>query len=118
VGWLKANPDKASAGIFSTGIRLLTELFQKETGAHFAIVPYRGSAPILQDLLAGHIDLSFDSVLQLPQHKSLCDNQRLALRTCARYSDLSRDGTAVCFLRPLVGPICAQGCAERYHRQT
>ena len=67
VGWLKANPDKASAGIFSTGIRLLTELFQKETGAHFAIVPYRGSAPILQDLLAGHIDLSFDSVLQLPQ---------------------------------------------------
>jgi tripartite-type tricarboxylate transporter receptor subunit TctC len=67
VGWLKANPDKASAGIFSTGMRVLTELFQKETGTHFAIVPYSGNAPVLQDLLAGHIDLSFDNLLQLPQ---------------------------------------------------
>jgi tripartite-type tricarboxylate transporter receptor subunit TctC len=67
IAWLKDNPDKASAGSFATGIRLVTELFQKETGTRFAIVPYRGSAPALQDLLAGQIDLSFDSVLQLAQ---------------------------------------------------
>lgn len=67
IAWLKDNPDKASAGAFATGIRLVTQLFQKETGTRFAIVPYRGSAPVLQDLLAGQIDLSFDSVLQMAQ---------------------------------------------------
>lgn len=67
IAWLKNNPDKASAGTFATVIRLATELFRKETGTRFAIVPYRGSAPVLQDLLAGQIDLSFDSVLQLAQ---------------------------------------------------
>jgi tripartite-type tricarboxylate transporter receptor subunit TctC len=65
VAWLKANPDKASAGTFAVGIRLVTEVFQKETGTHFGIIPYRGSAPALQDLLAGQIDLSFDGALQL-----------------------------------------------------
>jgi tripartite-type tricarboxylate transporter receptor subunit TctC len=70
VAWLKINPDKASAGTFATGIRLVTELFRKETGTHFAIVPYRGSAPALQDLLAGQIELSFDAVLQLPQARA------------------------------------------------
>jgi tripartite-type tricarboxylate transporter receptor subunit TctC len=67
VGWLKANPDKASAGTFAAGIRLVTEIFQKESGTHFTIVPYRGSAPVLQDLLGGQIDLSFDAVQQLSQ---------------------------------------------------
>ncbi|HEY7296769.1 MAG TPA: tripartite tricarboxylate transporter substrate binding protein [Xanthobacteraceae bacterium] len=67
IAWLKANPGKASAATFATGIRLVTEVFQRETGTHFAIVPYRGSAPALQDLLAGQIDLSFDGALQLSQ---------------------------------------------------
>jgi tripartite-type tricarboxylate transporter receptor subunit TctC len=67
VAWLKANPDKASAGTFATGIRLVTEVFRQKSETHFAIVPYRGSAPALQDLLAGQIDFSFDAVLQLSQ---------------------------------------------------
>jgi tripartite-type tricarboxylate transporter receptor subunit TctC len=33
-------------------------LFQKETGTRFQWVPYRGGAPILQDLVAGQIDLA------------------------------------------------------------
>ncbi len=67
VGWLKANPGRAAAATFATGIRLVTEIFQKESETHFTIVPYRGSAPALQDLLAGQIDLSFDAVQQLSQ---------------------------------------------------
>jgi tripartite-type tricarboxylate transporter receptor subunit TctC len=64
--WLKTNPDKASLGTVTIGIRLLTVLFQKETGTHFALVPYRGIAPAMQDLLAGQIDLLFSAPDGLP----------------------------------------------------
>ena len=64
--WLKANPNKASAGIFTPVTRLLTAFFQKETGTHFALVPYRGAAPAMQDLAASQIDLSFSGVVPLP----------------------------------------------------
>jgi tripartite-type tricarboxylate transporter receptor subunit TctC len=55
--WLKANPNKAAAGRAALPFHLLAALFQKETGTQFAIIPYRGGAPALQDLLAGQIDL-------------------------------------------------------------
>jgi tripartite-type tricarboxylate transporter receptor subunit TctC len=44
IAWLKANPNKASAGTSTAGLRLEMAFFQKETGTHFALVPYRGSA--------------------------------------------------------------------------
>jgi hypothetical protein len=46
--------------------RLLAALFQKETGTQFAIVPYRGTAPAMQDLVAGQIDLLLANPDQLP----------------------------------------------------
>jgi tripartite-type tricarboxylate transporter receptor subunit TctC len=57
IDWLKANPEKASIGSAVVSDRLLALLFQKETGTQFAIVPYRGIAPAMQDLVAGQIDL-------------------------------------------------------------
>src|ERR1700722_3942118 len=66
IAWLKANPDKASAAVVTLGTQLITALFQKETGTRFALVPYRGTAPAMQDLVAGQIDLSFDLPVQLP----------------------------------------------------
>jgi tripartite-type tricarboxylate transporter receptor subunit TctC len=65
VGWLKANPNKASAGIAVASYRLYAAFFQKETGTQFALVPYRGAAPAVQDLMAGHIDLAFFTPDQL-----------------------------------------------------
>jgi tripartite-type tricarboxylate transporter receptor subunit TctC len=64
--WLKANPNKASAGVAAVGHRLLAAFFQKETGTHFALVPYRGNAPAVQDLAAGQIDLYIGAPDQLP----------------------------------------------------
>lgn len=59
IAWLKAN--KATSG--SVGVGGPTDLsalkFQKETGTQFQFVPYRGGAPLLQDLIAGQIDMSF-----------------------------------------------------------
>jgi tripartite-type tricarboxylate transporter receptor subunit TctC len=67
IGWLKANPNsKASAGIASVERRLVAAFFQKETGTNFALVPYRGTAPAMQDLVAGQIDLLIDTPIQLP----------------------------------------------------
>jgi tripartite-type tricarboxylate transporter receptor subunit TctC len=64
--WLKANPNKAAAGIYTAASHLVTALFQKETGTQFTLVPYRGAAPAEQDLAAGHIDMLFDSLVPLP----------------------------------------------------
>jgi tripartite-type tricarboxylate transporter receptor subunit TctC len=66
IAWLKANPHKASAGIVTVGIQVIATLFQQETGTHFALVPYRGTAPAVQDLVAGQIDLFVETPVQLP----------------------------------------------------
>ena len=66
IAWLKANPNTASAGISSTTSRLVTAFFKKETGTQFALVPYRGEAPAIQDLVAGQIDICLGTPLQLP----------------------------------------------------
>jgi tripartite-type tricarboxylate transporter receptor subunit TctC len=64
--WLKANPNKASAATAVTSLRLLTAFFQKDTGTQFTLVPYRGLAPAIQDLVAGQIDLLFGGSDALP----------------------------------------------------
>ena len=66
IAWMKANPNKASAGIGGAVARLLTTFFQKETKTQFTLVPYRGVAPLIQDLVAGEIDFSFSTQDQLP----------------------------------------------------
>jgi tripartite-type tricarboxylate transporter receptor subunit TctC len=60
IAWLKANPNKASAGIGGGTFQLLAALFQRETATTFSLVPYRGVALARQDLIAGQIDLSFE----------------------------------------------------------
>jgi tripartite-type tricarboxylate transporter receptor subunit TctC len=59
IGWLKANSGKASQGTNGPGsvMHLAGALLQKEIGAQFSFVPYRGSAPAVQDLVSGQIDL-------------------------------------------------------------
>jgi tripartite-type tricarboxylate transporter receptor subunit TctC len=64
--WLRANPNKASAAIFSGGSHVLAAFFQRETKTQFVLVPYRGSAPAMQDMVAGQIDLMFASPDSLP----------------------------------------------------
>jgi tripartite-type tricarboxylate transporter receptor subunit TctC len=60
----KKQPGKlnyASAGPGS-GIHLGTELFAGMAGIRFTHIPYRGSAPALNDLLGGHVDIYFSSL--------------------------------------------------------
>jgi len=52
----------ASQGIGAGG-HLLGEMLKAKTGAQLTHVPYKGSAPAVQDLLAGRVDLFFDAVV-------------------------------------------------------
>jgi tripartite-type tricarboxylate transporter receptor subunit TctC len=61
--WLKANPRKASAGMPTALFRILSVLFQNQTGTQFTLVPYRGLAT--PDLVAGQIDLAFGPLTEL-----------------------------------------------------
>jgi tripartite-type tricarboxylate transporter receptor subunit TctC len=73
IGWLKANPDKATEGTAGAGSpqHVGGVFFQNLTGTRFQFVPYRGAAPAMQDLLAGHIDLIIDDPTNsLPQLRS------------------------------------------------
>ena len=69
VAYAKANPGKlsyASQGNAASG-HLVGEQFKQLAGIEMTHVPYRGAAPAIQDVIAGHVQLMFDSVtLQTP----------------------------------------------------
>jgi tripartite-type tricarboxylate transporter receptor subunit TctC len=64
IGFARAHPGKISAATQGTGTtsHLTAEWFQVAAGVKFVTVPYRGSAPALQGLVAGDVDLMFDNV--------------------------------------------------------
>lgn len=64
IAFAKANPEKityASQGNGSTS-HLTAVMFQSMTGLRMVHVPYRGTAPALQDLIGGSVDLFFDNL--------------------------------------------------------
>jgi tripartite-type tricarboxylate transporter receptor subunit TctC len=62
IAWLKANPDKATQGTGGVGAasHVAGVFFQQVSGTRFALAPYRGAGPAMQDLVAGQIDLMID----------------------------------------------------------
>ena len=73
IGWLRDNPDKASAGIigFGSGGHICGLSFQSATGTRYQFVPYKGGVLAMQDLVAGHIDLMCDMAANsLPQARA------------------------------------------------
>ena len=66
----KAKPGQLNYGTFGVGSsgHLNMEMFKTMTGTNFVAVHYKGAAPAMQDVLAGHIQLMFVSVgTALPQ---------------------------------------------------
>ena len=47
---------------------LAAEMFKEQTGSFILHVPYRGGGPAIADLLAGHVQLSFMTVLEASGH--------------------------------------------------
>lgn len=70
IAWIKANPDKATAGTGGAGgaSHVAGVYLQRQTNTSFQFVSYRGLGPAMQDLIAGHIDILIDyAANSLPQ---------------------------------------------------
>jgi len=61
IAYARANPGKLNYASQGTGTtsHLTAELFQRRTGTELVHVPYKGTAPAINDLVAGHVDLMF-----------------------------------------------------------
>ena len=70
IAWMKDRPGKATVGSVGVGgpPDLAAIYFQKQTGTSFQLVPYKGGAPLLQDLIAGQIDLTFGQAANYLSH--------------------------------------------------
>lgn len=70
IAWAKAKKDPVTSGTGGPGTpsHISGVYFQDKTGAQVQIIHYRGSGPALQDVMAGHIDMTFDQAANaLPQ---------------------------------------------------
>jgi|307.fasta_scaffold18183_2 tripartite-type tricarboxylate transporter receptor subunit TctC len=73
VAWVKSNSDKITCGTAGPGSpsHVTAVYFQNTIGVRFQLVPYRGTPQVLQDLVAGQVDIVFDQVSSsLPQVRS------------------------------------------------
>ncbi|RZL64580.1 MAG: tripartite tricarboxylate transporter substrate binding protein [Variovorax sp.] len=64
VAYAKKNPAKMNYGSAGAGTshHLAGELFKQQTGTFITHIPYRGAGPMLQDLIAGNVDVCFDGL--------------------------------------------------------
>ena len=90
IAYAKANPGKinmASSGI-GTSIHMSGELFKMMVGLDMQHVPYRGSAPMLVDLLAGQVQVAFDNLQPSIPHIKADKLRALAVTTATRSQTL------------------------------
>jgi tripartite-type tricarboxylate transporter receptor subunit TctC len=73
VAWLKANPGKATYGVPSNGTipHFTGSKLEQVLGISMTRVPYRGSAPIINDLVGGHLPFGITTIADaIPQHRA------------------------------------------------
>jgi tripartite-type tricarboxylate transporter receptor subunit TctC len=86
IAYAKANPGKISIGSGGSGTspNVSIELFKTMTGVNLTQVPYRGSAPMLTDLLGGQIQAALDPLVGSIAHIRAGKLRALAVTTVAR----------------------------------
>ena len=70
IAYLKSNPDKVSYASQGSGslAHVGTEIFKSQTSTNMLHVPYRGSGPAIQDMLAGQVQLFITTPPSVMQH--------------------------------------------------
>jgi tripartite-type tricarboxylate transporter receptor subunit TctC len=91
VALAKSKPGKLSYSSSGAGggPHLAAELFKDQTQTFIVHVPYRGGGPAISDLLAGHVQLSFMTVLEASQHIKAGKLRALAVTGDKRVSALA-----------------------------
>jgi len=90
IAYAKANPNKlnyASQGI-GTAAHLVAELFKSMAGVQINHIPYRGSGPAVNDLVAGHVDLMFGELAAVYQYIQSGQLKALAVSSDKRIANL------------------------------
>ena len=82
-----------AGGGTGSSMGLATALFQTSTGTSINMVPYRGSAPALNDLLGGHIDVMFDAMPMMSVQAKEGKVTPLAVTGAKRSATLPEVGT-------------------------
>jgi tripartite-type tricarboxylate transporter receptor subunit TctC len=92
IAYAKSSPGKFSMASFGTGTisNMAGELFKMRAGINMLNVPYRGSAPMLVDLLGGQIQAAFDNLPASVEYIRAGKLRPLAVTTAAR-SDVLPD---------------------------
>jgi tripartite-type tricarboxylate transporter receptor subunit TctC len=100
IAYAKANPGKLSIGSFGTGSisHIAGELFKMTTGTDMVHVPYRGSAPLVVDLLGGQVQVAFDNLPPSIEHIKAGKLRALAVTTTTRSPALPDLPTVADFL--------------------
>lgn len=82
----KARPGQLNVGHFGNGTisHLAAEALKLQAGIDYLTVPYRGSAPMLADLLGGRIDAAFDNLPGSMEHLRSGRLHALAVTTATR----------------------------------
>jgi tripartite-type tricarboxylate transporter receptor subunit TctC len=86
IAFAKANPGKVSfaSGGHGSSPHLAGELLKTEAKIDIVHVPYRGTGPALQDVLAGHVHMVFSSVSPVLAHIQSGALRALAVTTLQR----------------------------------
>lgn len=82
----KANPGKSDVASFGTGTasHLSAEMFKMMAGVQMQHVPYKGSAPMVTDLLGGQVQVAFDNLPASIEHIKAGRLRALAVTTAKR----------------------------------
>ena len=86
IAYAKANPGKVNYGSAGAGTpqNICAELFKMMTGLNLVHVPYKGGAPAVADLVAGHVQVIFAPVSEAIQHVKSGKLRALAVTPVAR----------------------------------
>jgi tripartite-type tricarboxylate transporter receptor subunit TctC len=86
VSMAKADPDKVTFASSGSGgsPHLTAEIFQQATGTKMMHIPYKGGGPAMTDLMAGHVNLLFASILEGSGHIKAGKLKALAVSSASR----------------------------------
>ncbi len=126
VAWIKANPDRVSAGTAGPGSasHIGGIYFQNFSHTSFLFVPYRGTGPAMQDLIGGQIQIMLDqSSNSLPQVrnkqiKAFAVTSKTRLAVAPDIPTVDEVGLPGFYISGVARAVGAEGHAEADYRQT
>jgi tripartite-type tricarboxylate transporter receptor subunit TctC len=90
IAYAKANPGAVNFGTpaIGTAPHVASELFKMMAGVNMNVVAYKSSAPMLTDLMGGHVQIGIDAVLSSVEQIRAGNLRALAVTTATRLAEL------------------------------